>query len=183
MSVEIREASAADRSDVTTLALGRCPDTEPWMIDLLFTDSLAFDAFVVAVDGDEVVGFGYSGNIPGTPAPQRSTYVAVAATHDDAGLGSRIYRHCRAAHDESVTDLRSRVFDDDPRSLAIAKHWGFEVSSGPSPAGSSWSTSPLRCRRTASRSMRPTTWRSPTTTRWRRCSRRARPTPRRATTT
>ena len=128
MSVEIREASAADRSDVTALALGRCPDTEPWMIDLLFTDSLAFDAFVVAVDGDEVVGFGYSGNIPGTPAPQRSTYVAVAATHDDAGLGSRIYRHCRAAHDESVTDLRSRVFDDDPRSLAIAKHWGFEVS-------------------------------------------------------
>ena len=69
MSVEIREASAADRSDVTTLALGRCPDTEPWMIDLLFTDSLAFDAYVVAVDGDEVVGFGYSGNIPGTPAP------------------------------------------------------------------------------------------------------------------
>ncbi len=128
MSVEIREASAADRSDVTALALGRCPDTEPWMIDLLFTDSLAFDAFVVAVDGDEVVGFGYSGNIPGTPAPQRSTYVAVAATHEDSGLGSRIYRHCRAAQDESVTDLRARVFDDDPRSLAIAKHWGFEVS-------------------------------------------------------
>ena len=45
MSVEIREASAADRSDVTALALGRCPDTEPWMIDLLFTDSLAFDAW------------------------------------------------------------------------------------------------------------------------------------------
>jgi len=128
MSVEIREASAADLSDVTALALKRCPDTEPWMIDVLVTGSLAFDAFVVAVDGDVVVGFGYSGSIPGTPAPQRSTYVAVAATHDGAGLGSRIYRHSRAAHDESVTDLRSRVFDDDPRSLAIAKHWGFEVS-------------------------------------------------------
>ena len=128
MPVEIREAAGADRSAVTALALERCPHTEPWMIEFLFTDSLAFDAFAVAIDGEEVVGLGYSGNIPGTPLPQRSVYVAVAATHEGAGLGGRLYRHCRAAQGESVTDLRSRVFDDDPRSLAIGNHWGFEVS-------------------------------------------------------
>ena len=52
MSVEIREASGADRSAVTALALERCPDTEPWMIELLFTDSLAFDAFVRVFSND-----------------------------------------------------------------------------------------------------------------------------------
>ncbi len=125
--MDLREAGPADRSGVAALASERCPHLEPWLVDGLFTGAFDLDTFLVAAEGDALVGFGFSGAPAGTPEGQHQMLVLVAATHEGAGLGRRLYDRCRAAQPSTTTDLRTRVFDDDPRALAVAEHWGFEI--------------------------------------------------------
>jgi GNAT superfamily N-acetyltransferase len=125
--MDLREAVPADRSGVAALARERCPHLEPWLVDGLFTGAFDLDTCLVAVEGDALVGFGFSGAPAGTPVGQHQMLVLVATSHDDAGLGRSLYDQCRAAQPSTTTDLRARVFDDDPRALAVAEHWGFEV--------------------------------------------------------
>jgi GNAT superfamily N-acetyltransferase len=128
MPVEIREAGAADRHAVMALAHERCPHTEPWLVDGLFSGHLVLDGFHVATDADTLAGFAFCGSVPGVPPHLRQVLVEVASEHEDAGLGRELYAGVRAAVPSVATDLRTRVFDDDDRALAVAQHWGFEIA-------------------------------------------------------
>ena len=89
------------------------------------------------------LGFGVLRQHPGDRRPpQRSTYVAVAATHEDAGLGgARIYtalpgRPGRVRDRPAHPRLRRRPAVHGRRAALGLRG----QSSGPSPAGSSWSS-------------------------------------------
>jgi GNAT superfamily N-acetyltransferase len=129
--VEIRAAVAEDRDALEALTNARCPHNEPWVLDTVvggLTGAMTLDAFVVAVEDARPVGWAFTGNIPGTPVGHRSVYVVVALGHEGRGVGRALFSRVLASVPAGSDQLRSRVFDDDERGLAVAEHWGFEVT-------------------------------------------------------
>ena len=126
--MELRPVARADRAAFDALVLARSPSTETWFVESLFSGGFELDAFLVGTVGDDLAAAGFSGRVPGTPTHQRSVLVLVAAAHGGRGLGSRLLAELRAAQPSEVVDLRTRVFDDDPLSLEVARHWGYEVT-------------------------------------------------------
>ena len=79
-------------------------------------------AIVAELDGERI-GFG-GVNVPeGLPYPFIS--VLVAADHRGRGLGARMFAELLPLVDRA--DVGSGMPDHDEHSLAIARHWGFEV--------------------------------------------------------
>ncbi|NUR05654.1 MAG: hypothetical protein HOQ45_01430, partial [Nocardioidaceae bacterium] len=63
----------------------------------------------------------------GMPAGYRVARVYVDRSAEGRGVGGALAARLRDAVDAEATKVRNRMFDDDPRSLAIARHWGLEV--------------------------------------------------------
>ena len=101
------------------------------MLDTVFSGlsgAMTLDAFVVAVEDERPVGWAYTGNLHGTPVDHRQAYVVVGPGHEERGVGRALFSRVLAAVPPGSAQLRSRVFDDDERGLAVARHWGFEVT-------------------------------------------------------
>lgn len=124
--MEIRDAVPGDRTALEELTADRCPHTEPWMVGWVLTGDHT-DFAAVACEGDQVLGYTYAMRIPGVPLHRRSTYVLVAAPAEGNGVGRALDEHLRARLAGDVTEITTRVFDDDDRGLAVARHWGFET--------------------------------------------------------
>ena len=124
--MQIRDGRPDDKDAVLALSLARCPHTEPWLVEAVFTDGGHVDVLTVATEDERVVGWGYAMHIPGVPEHQRSCYVLVGDEAAGRGTGRELYARVRAGVPASVTDLRTRVFRGDEVALAVAEHWGFE---------------------------------------------------------
>ncbi len=53
--------------------------------------------------------------------------VSVAAAYEGTGVGRDLWTALAPRIPASTTQLRTAVYDDEPRALAVAQHWGFEV--------------------------------------------------------
>ena len=122
----IRDGAPRDQDAVLALSLARCPHTEPWLVEAVFTDGDHVDVLAVATEGERLVGWAYAMHIPGVPDHQRSCYVLVGDDAAGRGLGGELWTRLRAGVPASVTDLRTRVFHGDDAGMAVARHWGFE---------------------------------------------------------
>jgi GNAT superfamily N-acetyltransferase len=125
--VEIRAGVPEDKAALEVLTYARCPHNEPWVLDTVFSDAMNVDAIVVATDDGGPVGWAFTGNVPGTPTDHRTLLVVVAATHEGQGVGRALFDRVRESVPVSATELRTRVYDDDERGLAVSRHWGFEI--------------------------------------------------------
>ncbi len=129
--MELRDAVPEDRDVLEALTNARCPHNEPWVLDTVFSGlsgAMTLDAFVVAVEDERPAGWAYTGNLHGTPVDHRQAYVVVGPGHEERGVGQALFSRVLAAVPPGSAQLRSRVFDDDERGLAVARHWGFEVT-------------------------------------------------------
>ena len=127
----MRDAVPEDRGALEALTDARCPHNEPWVLDTVFSGlsgAMTLDEFVVAVEEDRPAGWAFTGHVPGTPVDHRQAYVVVGLGHEEQGVGRALFLRVLAAVPPGSTQLRSRVFDDDERGLAVARHWGFEVT-------------------------------------------------------
>jgi GNAT superfamily N-acetyltransferase len=124
--MDLRDARESDLPAVVEMCTTRCPHVEPWIVTSIFGDGADYDATLVATDGDRLVGLGFSMHLRGTPDEQRQILVIVEREAGGRGVGHDLYVACRAAQPAVVKDLRTRVFDDDPEAMAVARHWGFE---------------------------------------------------------
>ncbi|MEZ5091798.1 GNAT family N-acetyltransferase [Nocardioides sp.] len=77
------------------------------------------------VDG-ETVAAGMSGRFPGMPATRR--YVDVTSRHSGRGWGGLMHHELLAGLPDEVEEQVGSVQDDDPAALAVAGHWGYQVS-------------------------------------------------------
>ncbi len=122
----VRDGVEDDLRAMIALAVERCPHFEPWTISGLFSGAVERDTVAVAHDEDRLAGFGLSVHFRGSPDHQRSVLVMVDDRDAGAGLGHDLHERCLASHPDSVTDVRTRVFDGDEVAMAVARHWGYE---------------------------------------------------------
>lgn len=81
-----------------------------------------------AVRGDgSVLGYGWITRGTHLPPGWAVEWVTVAANAEGSGVGSALHRALASRTPAGTTLLTSKVFDDEPRSLEVAKHWGYEV--------------------------------------------------------
>lgn len=76
---------------------------------------------------DHIVGVGLLQR-PGFAPPDRcGLRVIVAEAVEGSGVGSSLRASLLPLVPPTITRLGTGVFDDDERSLAVARHWGFEI--------------------------------------------------------
>ena len=122
----MRDVTPSDVPALVDLAMGRCPHLMPWWVTGLFADGVDVDAARVVESGGGPVAFGAVTHRRGRPEHQRWLNVFVARTAEDRGLAAAVFTECVAAAANGTTELWAQVFDDEERSFAVARHWGFD---------------------------------------------------------
>jgi GNAT superfamily N-acetyltransferase len=78
-------------------------------------------------DHDRIIGVGLVQQ-PGFAPPHRcGLRVIVARDSEGRGVGSALRASLLPEVPSSITMIGTGVFDDDERTLAVARHWGFEI--------------------------------------------------------
>ena len=124
----LRPATSDDEPAMLALAKRRCPAMLPAMTADLFEPSLIdlYGAYV-AVEDDELIGWSALAHRHAMPAGWRGLRLFVDRAHEDMGVGCALRSAVLGHLDDDATQLRTFVFDDDERSLSIARAWDFEV--------------------------------------------------------
>lgn len=118
------------QQEAVDLVCGRLPHTTRGEAGWHFDAPEVFDglASVEAVDRHgAMLGVGFTAHPHFAPEGRTFQRVIVAREHEGRGIG-RALRHAlleRLPH--GTTALVAGTFDDDPRSLEVATHWGFGV--------------------------------------------------------
>ncbi len=122
------EAPTERYDEMIDLALRRSPHLVHAFLEPLFRDPAYTleSRFLLARDGARMLGWGMLARLAPFPSDWRALRVVVDAEHEGAGAGSALHAALVDEIDEGLT-LRSGVSDDDPRALAVARHWGFGV--------------------------------------------------------
>ena len=117
-----------DLDAVVALTVERFPGRLEAVLRWPFVDPAVhpLHSVTVRVDG-ELVGYARLARRDGMPPANRWVMVVVATAHEGRGLGGRLLADLLTHLDPSAGLLRSLVGDDDPRSLAVAEHWGYAV--------------------------------------------------------
>jgi GNAT superfamily N-acetyltransferase len=85
-------------------------------------------AAVEAVDRHgALLGVGFTAHARFAPEGRAFFRVVVAREHEGRGVGRALRETLLASLPEGTSDLVGGTFDDEPRALEIAKHWGFGV--------------------------------------------------------
>jgi GNAT superfamily N-acetyltransferase len=124
----LRAATIDDQDALVDLATRRCPALEPAAFADLFDPAIMdlYGAFV-ATEGDELIGWSCLAHRRGMPDGWRGVRVFVDREHEDKGVGRALRSAAMECLDPAATEIRCGVFDDDERSLSIAKSWDLEV--------------------------------------------------------
>jgi len=122
------EAPAERYDEMIDLAMRRSPALIRAFVEPLFHDPdfTLESRFVVALDGDRMLGWGGLAKLAPFPPGWRSLRVVVDAEQEGAGVGSALHAVLVDGIDDDLV-LRSGVFDDEPRALEVAQHWGFGI--------------------------------------------------------
>jgi GNAT superfamily N-acetyltransferase len=127
--MRLEPATAAHVEAMTALARRREPRLlpGPGAVRLFDDDRFTVHAAVRAVEGERLLGFAALVERDGLPPGHRMARLYVDRGAEDRGVGSALAAGLRGSIDPGATVVRTRVCDDDPRSLAVARHWGLEV--------------------------------------------------------
>lgn len=126
-ALEWRAATRDDVPELIALARSRTPNAEPWRIATWFEENADLDAApAVWLDG-RLAGFGLIGHRRGMPEDNRILSLFVAHHGSGIGLGTELHERCLAAVGPTAAACWVPVHDDDPISLEIATHWGYEI--------------------------------------------------------
>lgn len=113
--------------------IGLALDRNPTMIEsdlgwqLYVRESWPDLVTLAAVEGEELLGWGWMATGTHNPPGWTSLWVTVRAEHEGRGTGAAIHRALLERRPADAVQLRSTVRDAEPRSLDVAKRWGFEV--------------------------------------------------------
>ena len=118
----------ADLDEAVALCLQQFPGRPEHMLRFGFLDPAIHElaSTTVRVDG-ELVAYARLARRDGMPPAERWTLVVVAPDQQGVGIGGRLLCWLLARVDHGAGTLRSVVDDHDPRSLAVAQHWGYTV--------------------------------------------------------
>lgn len=126
----IREARPDDHAAMIALCTARNPHQTSaeagWMLEVPETWP---DLVALVACSDDGVLLGHAVMASGTHMATGRTVVTVtvAGRHEGVGIARRLWTELAPRIPPTTTQLRTAVYDDEPRALAVAQHWGFEV--------------------------------------------------------
>lgn len=133
MGIAIERVDRGDPAQcaaVVDLAAARSPHVERGYVGWHLTGTSYWPDLVALRarrdDAPAPLGVGWIGLGTGAAPGRTTAYVIVAREAEQTGVGGRLWRALLEHVPPGTTQLRSEVFDDEPRSLAVARHWGFE---------------------------------------------------------
>jgi GNAT superfamily N-acetyltransferase len=127
-AVRVRVPDRDEHSALVDLVLREQPHAERVEIAPLFLDDTIFQErrVVAAYDDALPVGCGLLTHAHAQPEGRWTARVVVAESHRDRGIGRELAEALLSGQDD-IAELRTWTYDDDPRSVAIAEHWGFHT--------------------------------------------------------
>ena len=125
--MDVRGATRDDVPALIELTTRRTPNYERWWVSTVFEGNVEIHAAPMLLEAGVLVGYGTATHRSGAPEHQRTVQVFVDRAASGRGLGSDLCARCLAALPDTTTEVWTKVHDDDPESLAVARHWGFEV--------------------------------------------------------
>lgn len=128
--MKTRPADPNRYGDLIGLALARLPHTTRSELTRAFEAPEMFRLIVIeeAVDDEErLLGYGVLASPVLLPQGQAFLRVIVAREHEGQGVGRALRAALVRQVPPGTTRLSGAVDDDDPRSLEVARHWGFVV--------------------------------------------------------
>ncbi|KRC89993.1 hypothetical protein ASE25_10855 [Terrabacter sp. Root85] len=129
-SVTVTLASPAAHQDVIELVGARLQHLTRAEVAWPFESPEVFTHLVVAVardDDEHLLGVGLSLRPTFAPPDRSMLRVVVARDHEGHGVGSALRRFLLPHVPDTTRRLGGGVYDDEPRSLEIVRHWGFGV--------------------------------------------------------
>jgi predicted N-acetyltransferase YhbS len=127
--MEIRQARAGEHEAVLGLMTREQPHLDAAEIAPLFTDRTLAPICTTLVAEREggLVGCAVVAQLTMDPPARCTGSLVVATTHRGQGIGSGLNGRLESVTPPGTIEIRSRVYDDDPRSLAVAEHWGYQL--------------------------------------------------------
>lgn len=126
--IRLAEPLPVGTAELVDFVLATDPHAERAFTERTLLEDLLEDRQVVtAWQGDQLVGLGQTGHPQPMPRHWQTIRVLLDPAVRGRGLGGRLYRRMLELSSPSRRSLRARAYDHDPRDLAIARHWGFEV--------------------------------------------------------
>ena len=127
--MRLEAARPGHLEEMLRLARERCRWMEPAELTDTFDGSLVALHHAVRAVGDDgsLLGWGILTHRHTLPPGRRGMRVFVRRDAEGRGLGGRIHAELRGAVAPVAEQLRTRVYDDDERSFAVARHWGFST--------------------------------------------------------
>ncbi|WP_020144323.1 GNAT family N-acetyltransferase [Terracoccus sp. 273MFTsu3.1] len=129
-SITVALASPAAHAEVIELASARLQHLTRAEVAWPFESPEVFTHLVVAVardDDEHLLGIGLSLRPTFAPPDRSMLRVVVARDHEGRGVGSALRRFLLPHVPDTTRRLGGGVYDDEPRSLEIVRHWGFGV--------------------------------------------------------
>jgi GNAT superfamily N-acetyltransferase len=128
--IRVAPLAASRVDEVVDLTCTRLPHLSRgeagWIFDAAGT--MQGLALVEALDGhDRLVGWAATAHPTYAPEGRSFLRVTVSREHEDHGVGAALRRAALDRLPRGTTSLFAGVYDDDPRSLEVAQHWGFGV--------------------------------------------------------
>ncbi|GAB3871173.1 GNAT family N-acetyltransferase [Terrabacter terrigena] len=128
--VRVVPLPASRQQEAVDLVCERLPHTTRGEAGWHFDAPEVFDglASVEAVDRHGgMLGVGFTGHPRFAPDGRAFQRVVVAREHEGRGIGRALRQALLERLPDATTDLVTGTFDDEPRSLEVAAHWGFGV--------------------------------------------------------
>lgn len=126
--MEIIAARLPDDADaVVDFVVSRTPKQDRVILraDLNRETARSLRVVVARRPDGALAGVGVARAASNLPAGKMFVMVSTRADLGGQGLGSRLYAAVLSGLDDDVSGLVACVLDDDRRSLAVARHWGF----------------------------------------------------------
>ena len=125
--MDLRLADVKDHQDVLALMVRELPHLQPSELGPVLADrDLApLCTTLVAEEESSLVGCAVLFQLTIDPPERCVAAVVVTAACRGSGIGHALQTALEAAAPTGTTEVRSRVYDDDARSLAVAEHWGY----------------------------------------------------------
>lgn len=128
--MRIERADPETYPALVDLIVEREPHTTPGDAGWMFFVPASWPDLValVALDDDgTVLGLGRMATGAHMPPGWTNLRVVVPTAHEGRGVGSALHAALAGTWPDDARQLRTFVYDDEPRALEVARHWGFEV--------------------------------------------------------
>lgn len=129
--IRVARAPSGRAEEIIALTLARLPQLTRAEVAWPFDKPETYHGLAIkeALDRhDQLLGWGLTGSAAHVPRDRTQLTIVVAREHEGRGVGRALYQALSSCFLPGATTVGAGVDSQDPRSLAVAVHWGFRLA-------------------------------------------------------